>query len=58
MTEVLTVHCADLKIGDVVAGRTIVELSKGSRMIGITFDDGSDAGFDREDPGATLEVLR
>ena len=51
-----TVHCSDLKIGDEIAGRTIVKLTKGHRIIGIEFDDGTDAGFDRDDLGANLVV--
>jgi hypothetical protein len=55
-TTMTTVHCSDLKIGDEIAGRTIVKLTKGHRIIGIEFDDGTDAGFDRDDLGANLVV--
>lgn len=53
-----TIHATELRKGDVIAGRTITDITKYGRLITLTFDDGNEAAFDREDFGATFEVKR
>lgn len=53
-----TIHATQLRKGDSIAGRTITGITKYGRLITLTFDDGTEAAFDRGDFGATFEVNR